>query len=287
MYIYIRDYFRVIGNLTNLFFLFIIIGFSKSGVGQDRSFTVHHETTISGVEFGIWGQYSQNLPKPVLFILANTIDETLGSSYFRQCGTQLAEKHGWLCVSLDLPYHGTMTEKDIPGGLKGWAAATKIRRDFVDKNNKRMREILSYLIEKGYADADRIAVCGTSRGGYLAFQFAAFEPSVKAVVAFAPVTNLLALTEFSGMTASDIPAFFNLDLKVDSLAQKAIWIAIGDRDNRVDTDKAIQFARKISKYSVSSNVELNVMLERKGHTTPRGSVGRSVSWIQENMNGYK
>jgi dienelactone hydrolase len=286
MYTYIRTYFRVICKLTNFFLLFII-SLSKSSAGQDINLAVHHEKTISGVEFGIVGEYSKNLPKPVLFILANTIDETLGSDYFRQCGTRLVKENDWLCVSLDLPYHGKMIEKDIPDGLTGWAAAVKIGRGFVDKNNERMREILNYLIEKGYTDADRVAVCGTSRGGYLAFQFAAFEPRVKAVVAFAPVTDLLALKEFSGMTISDIPSSFNLYSKVDLLAQKAVWIVIGDRDIRVGTDKAIQFARKISRYSVNSNVELNVMVESKGHTTPKGSVNRAVSWILENMNRYK
>jgi dienelactone hydrolase len=130
-------------------------------------------------------------------------------------------------------------------------------------------------------------VCGTSRGGYLAFQFAAFESRVKAVVAFAPVTDLLALREFTGIDKGNIPSSFNLDSKIDSLVGKPVWIVIGDRDNRVDTDKAIQFARKLSKYSADSDVELNVMVERKGHTTPKGSVDRAVSWILDNMSRCK
>ena len=287
MNIYREVYRWVMSKLTTFFIVFLIVGFPKNSIGQDGGFTIHLENTTSGVEFGVWGEYSKNLPKPILFILASTIQETLGNAYFRQCGTRLVNENGWLCVSLDLPYHGKMVKKDIPPGLAGWASAAKNGKDFVNENNMRMREVLGYLIEKGYADTNQIVVCGTSRGGYLAFQFAAFESKVKAVAAFAPVTDLSALREFYGIDKKNIPPFFNLDSKIGSLAGKSVWVVIGDRDDRVDTDKAIQFARKISRYSTASNVELNVMVEQKGHTTPKGSVDRAVSWILENISRTK
>lgn len=241
--------------------------------------------TSSGLEFGLWGGNENASPAPLLFILASTIDETLGSEYFRQCGNRLAREYGWLCVSLDLPYHGKFQKEGSGDGLNGWADAVRQGDNFVSDNNARMREILEFLIREGCADPERIAVCGSSRGGYLALQFAAGEERVKAVTAFAPVTDLSALREFSGVP-DNLLATYRLDNHISELAKKKIWIVIGDRDERVGTDLAIELARNLSKASRQEQngkgqVELNVMFEPKGHTTPKGSVDRAVKWILE------
>jgi dienelactone hydrolase len=243
---------------------------------------VRHLTTENGVEFGLWGGNAANSPAPVLFVLGSTIDQVLGSEYFRQAGNRLAKEQAWLCVSLDLPYHGKMQKKGEPKELEGWAYAAKNKEDFVAVNNSRMKDILDYLIQKGFADSAQINVCGTSRGGYLSYQFAAYEPRVKAVAGFSPVTNLLALREFNGMKQEDFLPTLILDNKVDLLTKKAVWFAIGDRDERVNTDFAVELARKISKTAdgnaPAARVELNVM-KAKGHTTPKGAPDRAVDWF--------
>src|SRR5882757_4397620 len=139
--------------------------------------TVRHMTTGGGVEFGLWG--GGKPPSPVLFILANTIDGTLGNEYFRQCGNRLAREHGWLCVSLDLPFHGKLQKDAGEDPLVSWAGAAGRGEDFVADNNRRMKDILDYLIQNRYADPGKIFVCGGSRGGYLGLQFAAVEPRVR------------------------------------------------------------------------------------------------------------
>ncbi|WP_349315317.1 prolyl oligopeptidase family serine peptidase [Chitinophaga sp. MM2321] len=278
----IYTYQGILSLWTKICFIMIpLLCITQIGSSQSLKTDVRHMRTDNGVDFGIWGYVEGKSPQPILVILSNTIDETLNSEYFRQCGTRLAKEYGWLCVSLDIPYHGKRIRKAAESGLTGWAVAAKRGEDFVKDNNRSVSEILKFLIKKGYADPDKIAVCGTSRGGYLALQFAASEPGVKAVAAFAPVTDLLALKEFSGFSATDIPASLNLDNKINSLSQKGVWIVIGDRDERVDTDKAIELARKISKASSKSDVELNVMTEPKGHSTPKGSVDRAVKWITD------
>ena len=243
---------------------------------------VRHLSTESGVEFGLWAGNTANTPAPVLFILGSTVDGVLTSEYFRQAGTRLTRENGWLCVSLDLPFHGEMQKKNEPTELDGWAFAAKKKEDFVGANNARMKDILDYLIKKGFADPDNINVCGTSRGGYMAYQFAAFELRVKAVAGFAPVTNLLALREFKGMKQEELLPTFILDNKVEILAKKAVWFVIGDRDERVGTDFAVELARKISKATDINDenvrVELNVM-KGEGHTTPKGAVDRAVDWF--------
>lgn len=242
--------------------------------------------TTDGVEFGVWGsELNSSAPKPLLFILASTIEETLGDAYYRQCGSRLGKEEGWLCVSIDLPLHGAYKKKESPSEIAGWADAARNGIDLVTENNNRMYKVLQYLIENGYADKERIALCGTSRGGYLALQFAAMEPRVNSVAAFCPVTDLSVLTEFKGIPKSTIDTYFSLNDKIDKLSQKWIWIVIGDQDSRVDTDEVIRFSRKVSesdrklKGRQKGGIELNVMYEPRGHTTPAGSVDRAVDWV--------
>src|SRR5690606_27398840 len=126
-------------------------------------------TTPDGVRFGVWPERPQR-PAPTLFVFASAIGDSLGSSYFRQAGQQLAER-GWLCVSLDVPCHG---EDVRPGesGLSGWRVRCLAGTDFVEAMNERARKVLDYLIAERWADPDRIAALGTSRGGFIAVHFA-------------------------------------------------------------------------------------------------------------------
>lgn len=268
--------------------MLVILFLHQTLFSQDITEQVRHVKTNSGLEFGLWGGNGEVAPAPLLFILASTIDETLGDEYFRQCGTRLAKEKGWLCVSLDLPYHGKFRKENAREGLDGWADAVRQGEDFVSDNNARMQEILEYLINKGYVDEKNIAVCGTSRGGYLALQFAANEERVKSAIVFAPVTELSELKEFVNIDQGKLVEPFLLNGKIAELAKKKVWMVIGDNDQRVGTDQAIQLARNISLTSYRNNtsgeVELNVMYEPKGHTTPKGAVNRSVDWVFEKHN---
>jgi sialate O-acetylesterase len=148
-----------------------------------------------------------------------------------------------------------------------------------------MKDILDYLIKKRYADPGKVFVCGSSRGGYLGLQFAAVESRVRSVAAFAPCIDLLVLREFAGVSRSALLPSFNLDNTVEALTKKDIWMVIGDRDDRVGTDTAIKFSRRISQALKVNNakgrIEMDVMWEPKGHTTPKGAVDRAVSWLLE------
>lgn len=239
-------------------------------------------TTPSGVSFGIWSAGTTG-PAPTLFILASTIDETLGDPYFRQSGTALAEQAGFICVSIDLPAHGAEHRADERAGLEGWRDRADRDEDFVAANNARLRAVLDYLVAEGYTDPARIVACGTSRGGYLALQFTAAEPRVRAVAAFAPVTDLTALREFKGAEASPLVQRLSVIRQADALANRPVWVVIGDRDTRVGTDDAIAFARAVTNAALrpggNPRVELHVLPEPKGHTTPHGAPAAATAWL--------
>jgi pimeloyl-ACP methyl ester carboxylesterase len=266
----------------SVFFIPFILQNSFAQTAPAAGEQIRYMKTGSGLEFGLWGGNSEKSPAPILFILASSIEETLGSEYFRQCGNRLARENGWLCVSLDVPYHGKNKKPGLEG-LPGWVDAVKNGKDFVAENNNKMREILDFLITKGYADTSKIAVCGTSRGGYLGLQYAAVEPRVKSVAVFGPVADLAALREFADIKQSVNLKPFQLDSRIPKLAEKGVWIAIGDRDVRVGTDLTVQLARNISSLinvkNSYSRVELNVMYEPRGHALPVRSVDRAVEWI--------
>lgn len=237
--------------------------------------------TVAGVEYGVWNRTGDQ-PAPVLFVLAGTIESTLGSAYFRQCGNELAE-HGWVSVSIDIPCHGKQVRDGEPSGLGGWSYRLAKGEDIVAEFNTRLSKVLDHLIKTGVADPDRIAVCGTSRGGFLALHFAAHDRRVNCAAAFAPVTDPRVVNEFVANAKKPLVAQANLENHAEKLAGRPVWIVIGDQDKRVGTDRAEALAAKLEAVSrakkLDSRVELHVMPEPRGHTTPKGSSKRAAAWI--------
>jgi dienelactone hydrolase len=242
--------------------------------------------TSAGVRFGVWARPMTH-PAPTLFILASSIEETLGDQYFRQAGTELARR-GYVCVAIDLPSHGREQRAGEPPGLEGWRWRLDRAEDIAAANNRRLAAVLDHLIAEGQADPARVAVCGTSRGGFLAMHFAASDPRVRAVASYAPVTDLASLREFRGAEEDRLVASLALVRRKEELARRAVWIVIGDRDERVDTDKAVALARQITSSALAlgldAKVDLHVPSEHRGHTTPEGAVEASVEWIHRQLN---
>lgn len=252
---------------------------------EDAAPTVVTRQTPTGDRFGTWGKLPDR-PSPTLFVLASTVEGTLGDAYFRQCGNALAAD-GYLLVSIDLPCHGKQHRPDEPAGLTGWRHRCEQGEDFVAETNKRLARVLDHLIASGHTDSGKVAVCGTSRGGYLALQFAAHDGRVKCVAAYAPVTDLTALREFHGSEKNELVQSLSMIKQAGKLSGRAVWIIIGDSDDRVGTDHAIDLARRITKESrskgVDSQVDLHVIAEPRGHTTPTGAAERSAVWIRRHI----
>jgi dipeptidyl aminopeptidase/acylaminoacyl peptidase len=190
---------------------------------------------------------------------------------------------GFLCVTIDIPSHGAERRADEPEGLEGWNYRTSRNEDFVAESTRRLTSVLDFLLVRHLADPRRIAVCGTSRGGFLALHFAAKDKRIRCVAAFAPVTDLLMLREFHNQTDTPFAKSLALHNHVDDLAGKPIWIVIGDQDDRVGTDKAISFARQLTaaslKHKVESRGELHVLPESRGHTLPDRVSDDAAAWI--------
>jgi dienelactone hydrolase len=189
-------------------------------------------------------------------------------------------------VSVDLPCHG---QDARPGekGLSGWRVRCLAKKDIVADTTSTLKKVLDYLIAEKLTDPERVAALGTSRGGFVAVHFAAADPRVRCVAAFAPVTDLAALSEFRGVGDDPFVQSLSLERQAHALAERPIWLVIGDRDERVGTDRAIQFARRVTTAALeaqrSPRVELHVLPEPKGHTTPVGSAERAAAWLEQQL----
>jgi dienelactone hydrolase len=236
--------------------------------------------TPDGARFGIQGDKPPR-PAPTLFVFATGIEQTLPDPAYNKVGHLLAEQ-GWLCVGIDLPCHGQDVRADEPAGLDGWAARLRGGEDFMAKFTSRCSAVLSHLIEQGYTDPERVAVCGTSRGGFSALHFAIADPRVSAVAALAPVTELPILQEFKGLEDDSLTRSLALDERASALAGRSVWMCIGNNDDRVGTDACIAFSRRIVTESVAAGkpapVEMHVMVT-EGHRTHPTAHDEIAAWI--------
>jgi dienelactone hydrolase len=247
---------------------------------------IRRMTTPDGVEFGVWGKKS-NTPASTLVVLSGTMVDTFTKGSFLKAGEILGPR-GYLCVSIDLPNHGSQVKEGY-SGVTGWAKRASEGDDFVADFNHRMSKVLDYLVAKGMTDPAKIAVTGTSRGGFLAMHYLAFDPRVKCAVAYAPATDLTKVKYFD--FAKDAPMVKQLGVGqlVPKLAGKPLLLFVGDRDTGVDTESVIRLARDLStaamKADVPSLVELHVVSEPRGHALPTTINLPAAMWIYRTLEG--
>jgi dipeptidyl aminopeptidase/acylaminoacyl peptidase len=144
--------------------------------------------------------------------------------------------------------------------------------------------VLDYLIRQGFTDGTRVAVFGTSRGGFMAFHFAAAEPRVRHIAAFAPVTDLLTLREFFEMPNDQRARAIAANTLAGRLQDCAIWIIIGSTDHRVGTSRAVAFTQRLIEVAEARgrrpSIELHIE-PTEGHRVPDGCYAQAAHWLQK------
>jgi dienelactone hydrolase len=227
-------------------------------------------------------------PAPTLIVLAMAGESTLKTEPYCIVGTVL-HGQGWNVVSLDLPCHGPDQREDEPEGLSGWAARTANGEDIVAYLRQRVNDVLGHLIATKVADPAYIAAAGTSRGGFMAFQSAAGNPIIRAVAGFAPVTDLIALSEFAGQEQNPLIRRLALVNEADALSDRAAWVMIGNADDRVGTDNAISFSQALiaagRARSIQPNVTLHVMPE-PGHSSVPEWFQYAAVWLRQELQDF-
>jgi len=224
-------------------------------------------------------------PAPVLFLIALDAERTLGDPAYGRVAALLARK-GFVCVSLDAPAHGKDNAEHADEPLATWRTRLERGDDLVGDFDRKCTEVLDYLVAERYADPARAAAAGISRGGFLALHWAAAEPRVRCVAAFSPVTELMALREFDGAKQRDRIESLDVRHVAEKLADRPIWVVIGNHDERVGTDRAIALTRDVVRAAADRKrpplVELHVTTT-PGHSTPAAAHDDAAAWVAGTM----
>jgi dienelactone hydrolase len=259
-----------------------------SGVWAGDEKKIHSLHTPDGIRFGLLGEKGKS-PAPTVFVFATAFEDSLRNDEFNKAGRLLA-RHGYLSVALDMPCHGTDHRDKEPPGLSGWRARLEKGEDFVPGYLAKCSSVLDYLVKEGYTDPRKVVASGTSRGGFIALHFAAAEPRIRCVAAFAPVTNLLALREFAGMEQHAATRSLAVANIAPKLAGRHVWVCIGNHDERVNTDDTIAFTRKVVGASAVRDkaipVELHVM-PTVGHRIHDTAHDEVAAWVLKCLEGTR
>ncbi len=243
--------------------------------------------SADGTEIYYVGPDLSEGPLPALFYFGAAGDESLGQEPFCLPIRHL-EGEAIRIFSLTLPGHGEGFDKHK--AIRYWAdqmlAGETLLRDFVHQ----CVEIIHELITKGVIDPAYLATAGLSRGGFIATHIAASEPQVKAVCAFAPMTDLAYSEHFKEV--KDLPhvqaqALIHL---APQLAHTSVRFYIGNRDIAVGTRGAFDVIEAIAEYAFIRNqrspqAELFIRpsIGHRGHGTPPEAFREGAFYLKEQL----
>jgi len=250
----------------------------------ERIFGLRTERMLDGTRYALIGNRPTS-PAPTLFIFQGSIDQAMREPIYTEVARILAT-HGYIGVILDAPAHGEDRRKDEPNELAAWCRRIEQDEDLVGGFITRSRAVLDHLIRENTTDPNRIAAAGTSRGGFLAFHFAAAEPRIRCVGGISPVTDLGALHEFHATTRRAAVDALSLSRLAPRLAKRPVWISIGNQDSRVGTENAIAFSRTLVAATGAESARIPVDLvvhATPGHRSTEQDHARLASWLLDNL----
>lgn len=276
---------------AKLFRLLVPLVFVTAGIRSlpAAEMPVNTSTTPEGVIFG-WLGALPKAPVPTVFFFATTMEASLSLQGYSDGPKTLGP--GVLCVSVDLPAHGTdVRATDAHKSITGWRGRIDHGEDVAADLARRASAVLDYLVAKGHTNPTKVAVFGTSRGGFMALHFAAADSRVRNIVGFAPVTDLLYLREFQGDADTALAHGLSASRLSDRLYDRGIWIIIGSTDFRVGTQGAIEFTQRVVASARAHGlkqpaIELHVM-PTDGHHVPDDSYAVAARWLLGRWNHPK
>jgi dienelactone hydrolase len=147
---------------------------------------------------------------------------------------------GHLVATFDLPQHGGWIN-EFGEGLTGMARALAAGHDVFADLVSMGHGVIDRCLASGIVQPGRIAVSGISRGGHAALHLLAADRRIAAGAAFAPVTDLPAVSEFTAVADAPLVQQANAQELVPALASRPLFISINADDARVSSQHCIRF----------------------------------------------
>jgi dienelactone hydrolase len=155
---------------------------------------------------------------------------------------------GHRVAAFDMPNHGERADRH-GSGLVGMAAAIADGNDVFRDVRAAGRALVDWAVREGLCRTTDVLVCGTSRGGLAALHVMAGDERIAACAAICPVTYLPALSEFAALAGNRIIEESNAEVLVPALAARPVFLAMGERDPRVDSDRCFRFHARLTAVS--------------------------------------
>ena len=206
--------------------------------------------------------------KPALYLtFAGAREESLFGDPYDLTAKAFLEA-GHRVASFDLPCHGARLGpfgEGIPGLRDTFLAGQDPFAGFVEEG----QAVITECLRRGLATAHRLAVGGTSRGGYLALRLLAGDDRIAGGAGFAPVTDWRILEEFAAQRPRRDVAALRLSRFVAGMVGRPVFLAIGGSDERVGTRSCQRLHRDL----VAANAQAGlgtpvkfVLTEDVGHS---------------------
>lgn len=222
-------------------------------------------------------------PLPGIFYFCTSGHDTLAYDPFDQFVKPLLNYPVRL-FSLTLPLHEERAEHK--SGVARWAKAFGQGHDPLTPFLDTVREAIYFLVAQQIVDPKAIAAAGLSRGGFIATHLAARTPEIRAILGFAPLTQLFHLEELRGITDNYLLDLADLSSQVDQLVGRPLRYYIGNRDTMVGTDICYAFIRRLTEASHTRRVRslpvelvISPSIGHQGHGTAPQTFQSGAEWI--------
>ena len=224
----------------------------------------------------------ENGALPAIFYFALSAKSSLTQDPFNQ-PIQFLNDKPIRFFSLDLPAHEN--DKSPHDALASWAQDIANGQDILNPFLENVLEALQYGIDQNLIDPAQVGVAGLSRGGFLASHLAAREPRFKAILEFAPLTDITHSKDLHPVAANPIIESLNLAHLTDKLADRKIRFYIGNKDTRVDTRSCTELALRLSHASTLRIPQIELIMSpsigQMGHGTAPETFRSGALWLAD------
>lgn len=236
--------------------------------------------TSSGVSLYHTGPALDHGPLPSIFYFALSGSDSLCKDPYNQPIQFLANE--WIrFFSLTLPAHENDLEPTKAIGT--WAHDMAQGIDVLGPFFDRAIHAIEYAIGQKFVDPAKMGIAGLSRGGLIASHLAAREKRFRAILQYAPITDLSLAREFHEMKHHPLLDALSLNPIAKDLADRPIRLYIGNKDTRVSTKSCFDFAMQLVAASSHRSPPIDFIsypsIGLMGHGTPPEIFAQGAQWL--------